>query len=305
MMRLLFTLCCILGLSAARADVGALSSVSGTGDSERFYSYRVRGGAVFDYRSYLRYYGLTAQNTHYAQGGWHKDGQGLIGVWRRQDRTTLAGINAEGGVVQVAGRTRVVGDATWSFRPQSSTGLELIAAGDLVETPGAIDRAIAYGFYGASIEQQITKRLSAIGLVAYQPFTDGNERVHLRGRLIWDLIPDYGLTAQVRWRQYRSSEGDLAHPYFNPNQYRQWQAALAMRKRLSGGWIWSSTLAAGQETINNDRTQPTTLIELRAEGPIARNARLALTALYTRSTGYIDAPHYWYAQLGLTLIVPF
>src|SRR5690242_4507880 len=154
MKRTLCTLCCALGIGAADADVGALSSVSGTADSERFYSYRVRGGAVFDYRSYLRYFGLAAQNTHYAQGTWHKDGQGLIGVWRAQDRATLAGVNAEAGVVQIAGRTRVVGDATWSFRPRAATGFELIAAGDLVETPAAIDNGIAYGFYGASVEQQ-------------------------------------------------------------------------------------------------------------------------------------------------------
>jgi hypothetical protein len=63
-----------------------------------------------------------------------------------------------------------VGDATWGWRPGAHTGVELIAAGDLVETQAAINRGVAYGFYGASIEQQLahpaysywTGRLSAL-----------------------------------------------------------------------------------------------------------------------------------------------
>ena len=59
------------------------------------------------------------------------------------------------------------------------------------------------------------------------------------------------------------------------------------------------------ETINNDRSQPTSLAEMRAEGPFIGNARLAVYGLYTRSTGYVNSPDYWYAQFGATLIVPF
>ena len=295
----------LVSVAEAHAQIGARGDISFTGDSDRFYSYRERIGALWSYQSYLDYRGIAAQATHYTQAGWHQDGQGLIGFWRQQKRTTLTGINAEGGVVRVAGHTRAVGDATWGWRPGAHTGVELIAAGDLVETQAAINRGVAYGFYGASIEQQLVPRLTAIGLVGYQPFTDGNERAHLRARLIWDAIPAYGITAQVRWRQYRSSEEDVGRAYFNPQQYRQWQAAVAMRKRMAHGWIFSGTLAGGQETINNDRTQPTSLAELRLEGPVAGEVRLVLHALYTRSTGYVDSPNYWYAQFGASLLIPF
>jgi hypothetical protein len=57
----------------------------------------------------------------------------------------------------------------------------------------------------------------------------------------------------------------------------------AMRKRMAHGWIFSGTLAGGQETINNDRTQPTSLAELRLEGPVAGEVRLVLHA-------YIQGP---------------
>jgi hypothetical protein len=295
----------LVSCNIARADVAALGDISITGDSERFYAYRTRAGGLWSYASHLDYRGIGVQNTHYTQSDWSRDGQAIVGMWRQQDRATLAGINAEGGVVQVAGHTRVIGDASWNIRPRATTAFEFIAAGDLVETQAAIERGVAYGFYGVSMEQQVVSRLTAIGLIAYQPFTDGNERAHLRGRLIWDVVPDYGITAQLRWKQYRSSEADVGRAYFNPEQYRQWQAALAMRRRVGGGWVLAGTLAAGRETINNDTTQPTSLAEIRGEGPFLRNTRLSIYGSYTRSTGYVDSPNYWYAQVGATFIVPF
>ena len=162
----------LVSIADAHAQMAGVGDISFTGDSDRFYSYRERLGALWNYQSYLDYRGIAAQATHYTQAGWHQDGQGLIGFWRQQERTTLTGINAEGGVVRVAGHTRAVGDATWGWRPGAHTGVELIAAGDLVETQAAINRGVAYGFYGASIEQQLVPRLTAIGLVGYQPFTD-------------------------------------------------------------------------------------------------------------------------------------
>src|SRR5689334_9460506 len=91
---------CVLMLilaGAARADLAAIADIGMTGDSERFYAYRARAGALLGYRSYLDYYGVEAQSTHYSQSDWHRDAQALLGVWRNQDRATLAGVRAEGG----------------------------------------------------------------------------------------------------------------------------------------------------------------------------------------------------------------
>ncbi|HWW62925.1 MAG TPA: hypothetical protein VN181_16240, partial [Thermoanaerobaculia bacterium] len=202
------------------------------------------------------------------------------------------------------GRTRLIGDATWSLRVGKKTGIELLAAGDLVETRRALETATAYTFAGASVERQLTPRVTAIGLAGYQRFTDGNERLHLRGRLIWVLIPEHGISAQLRWRQYEASQFDAGGAYFNPQRYREWQGGVAIRKRYAG-WTWTGNAAAGRESIDRARDKTTMLAELRAEKSFHNGMRLNFHASYNRSAGFANAEDYWYRSGGIMLIVPF
>jgi hypothetical protein len=146
--------------------------------------------------------------------------------------------------------------------------------------------------------------VTAIGLVGYQPFTDGNDRVHWRARVIWQAVPDYGLNLQMRWRQYTSGKDDVEGAYFNPDRYRQWQGVVGFRRRL-GAWVWTGALGAGRETINGSDTHPVRMAELRAEGALTDKVRLAWHASYNRSTGYVESPDYAYREVGVTLIYPF
>ncbi len=294
----------VLVTSANAQSGAALGNVDFASDTDGFHASRVRTGGLYPYGSYIDHFGVAVQTTHYSQSEWSRNAGGVVGLWRNQDPTTLAGINAEAGVVQVAGHTRGVGDVTWGLRPAANTGIELIAAGDLVATQKAIDRAIAYGFFAASVEQTFAERFTAIGLAGYQTFTVGNDRVHLRARLIWQAVPEYGLNVQLRWRQYESRGGDVDGAYFNPDRYRQWQGAFGMRRRL-GSWVWTGSLGAGRETINGTDTHPVRLAEVRGEGALTDKVRLALYAIYSRSTGYVDSPDYSYRQVGVTLIYPF
>lgn len=285
-------------------SLAALGNLEFTNDSEGFRSARIRAGALYPYGSYFEHAGVAAQTTHYAQGGWSRDVGGIVGIWRDQKAATLEGVRAEAGLVDVAGRTRVVGDATWSWRPRPETGLELIAAGDLVATRTAIERAIAYGFFAASVEQTFAERFTAIGLVGYQPFSDGNDRLHWRGRLIWQALPDEGVNVQLRWRQYESRKDDVDGAYFNPDRYRQWQAVVGFRRRFAG-LVWLGALGAGRETINGADTHPVRTAELRAEGAVSQRLGIAWHASYNRSTGYVDSPDYAYRDVGVTLIYSF
>lgn len=297
----------ILAACAAQAQTAGLGEIRVSSDAQQFDVLKVRAGALLDYASAFDYAGVAAQTTHYAQDGWSREAPAVLVVWRKQKPETLAGTIAEAGVVRVAGRTRLIGDATWSLRPAPRTGIELLAATDLVETRPALERATAYTFAGASVEQQLTERLTAIGLAGYQRFTDGNERVHLRGRLIWMLLPEQGLSAQLRVRQYESQQLDAGGAYFNPGRYREWQAGLAMRKRASG-WVWAGTLAAGREQVDQDDQRTTLFADLRAEGTLRNDTRLVLHASYQRSAGFAVAPAddgYWYGTVGATVIVPF
>jgi len=294
----------ILKAGGVQAQTALTGDINASSDAEDFDALRLRSGGLFDYESPFHYTGIAAQTTRYAQSGWRRDAPAVLVLWRNQNRNTLAGTIAEAGVVRIAGRTRLIGDATWSLRPSPRTGIELLAAADLVETQRALERATAYTFAGISAERQLTPRFTAIGLAGYQRFSDGNERVHFRGRLIWMLIPRHGLSAQLRWQQYDTSQIDVGGAYFNPGRYREWQAGLAMRKR-SGDWLWSGTLAAGREQIDHNFRQTTLLADVRAEGTLGKDTRLVLHASYNRAAGFAAADGYWYRVVGLTVIVPF
>jgi hypothetical protein len=288
----------------AQAQTAGLSELSSTSDSDGFDALRLRAAALFDYKSQFDYAGVAAQTTHYGRHDWNRDAPAVLVLWRKQDRDTLAGTIAEAGVVRVAGHTRLIGDATWSLRPSPRTGIEFLAASDVVETEPALERGIAHAFYAISGERELTPRLTLIALAGDQRFTDGNERRHLRGRLIWMLVPTHGISAQVRFRRYRSNQTDAGGAYFNPDRYQQWDVALAMRKR-TGRWIVSATLAAGQETIDDALIQSTFFAGVRAEGRLGARAHVVLYASYNRSAGFTETEDAWFRVAGISLVVPF
>jgi hypothetical protein len=292
-----------LAVGGADAQMAAIGDISISDDAAHFDAARLRSGALIHYASPFGYAGVAAQTTFYSQSGWHRNAPAVLGLWRNQRRDTLAGTIAEAGLVRISGHTRVIGDGTWGLRPAAHTGIELLAASDVVETQRAIESATAYQFFGASIEQQLTGRFTAIGLAGYQHFTDHNERLHLRGRLIWLLVPSQGISAQVRWRQYNSRQADVGGAYFNPGRYRQWEAGLAIRKRHAG-WIWWGNLSVGREEIGGTLSHATGLADFRAEGALGKNARLVIHASYNRSAGFTAADGYWYRTIGLMVVVP-
>jgi hypothetical protein len=289
----------------APASYGGWSDVALETAADHFSTQRAGAGGLFGYRSPWQYFGVAAQDSFYEQSGWHRDAPALFGIWRDQSRDTLAGVNAQAGIVQVAGRTRPIGDIDWALRPAPDTGVELLAAGGLVETQAALDQGIGYTFWGASLEQRFAGHFTIIGLAAVQPISDGNDRSHFRARLVWDALPDEGINLQLRWRQFHDSRVDVG-PYFDPESYQQWLAVVGLRKRAAG-WTTTGSLGAGQETIHDGGTtrQPAYLAELGVEGPVAGNARLVVQAQYTRSQAYANTPDYWWGSLHATLIVPF
>lgn len=293
------------GVAAAGSEGNHIAAIAQAGfdhDVDGFGGRMLRGGLLFDYDSYLRHAGIAVQNVNYAQDGWSKDVPGIVGIYRQQ-RATLEGIRAEAGLVSVDGRPRVVGEANWSLRPRPSTGVELIAAGDVVGTREAIEHGITYGLVAASVEQQFGERVTVIALAGWQPFTDGNSRNLLRARTIVSIFPEQGISAQIRWRQFSSSEADVAGAYFNPDQYRNWDAGLSLRHRV-GGWIVAGLAGGGQERIDDQSWKPTGILEVRAEGPLSGDKHLAVSVLYSNAAGFATEPDYWYGSINVSLIMP-
>jgi hypothetical protein len=281
-----------------------LADALSSADSDGMHATRIRAGGLVPYANPWRFSGAAVQATRYSQGDFRGEANAVLGIYRDQRRDTLAGIDIEAGVARVSGHLRPIGEATWRLTVAPGTSLDLLMSADLVETRPALERAIGYTFAAVAAERAFGDRFTATALAGYQSFSDGNARTHLRAHLIWLAVPEQGITLQLRGRQYASRESDVGGAYFNPDDYRQWLAVAAIRKRHAG-WMLSGAVGAGQERSSGQSSRPTYLAEARAEGPIAGHSRLTLRAGYNRSTGFIDDPDYasWY--VGAAVTVPF
>lgn len=276
-------------------------------DADGFSMQRAGAGALLRYENASDYWGAAAAHARYAQDGWSRTGQRLTGLYRHQVAPTGEGLVVEAGASTVAGHTAAVGELTYNRRVGASTGIELLAARDWVDTRLAIEDGIAATFAAASVEQSLGPRLSAIALAGRQHFSDGNDRDHLRGRLIFGLLPEHGLTLQLRHRRYRADDITVPRRYFNPERYEETLVALALRRRVAtdaGSWLVMASAGGGRERIDRSVRNSTSLFELRAEGPLAGDVQLRVRATHQRASGFASGPDYWFSQIGAMLIVP-
>jgi hypothetical protein len=173
-----------------------------------------------------------------------------------------------------------------------------------VETQNSLNNGIYYTLGGVSVEQQVLERLTAILMGANMYFSDTNTRPIVRAKLIYDLVPDYGLTAQLRYRQYRDTNTNVANNYFNPSTYNETMIAFGARKRMAG-WMLSGTVGVGRQTVNQDPSTTTQLYEFAATSPVASNDYYFKTrAGYGKSAGFLG-PNYFYRYVMEELIIPF
>ena len=297
----------VAAAGAAAAQTPLLTEANFSADADRFAMQRVAAGAAFRYANAFDYTGATAGYTRYAQHGWSAGGARVALVHRDQVAATGEGLVIDVGASRVGGRTRAVGEATFNRRLGESTGIELVAASDWVETRAAIEDGLVSTFAGASVEQDFGSRVTAIALAGRQHFSDGNDRNHLRGRLILALLPEHGVTLQLRYRGYESDDIAVPRRYFNPGNYDIADIVLAVRRRLgtaAGAWTASAFAGGGRERIDRSTRNPTAAAGLRAEGPLAGGAHLRFFVNYQRASGYEAGPDYWYSHFGALLIVP-
>jgi hypothetical protein len=285
------------------AVVAPLAGMDLTLDTDEFRSARLRAGAYHSYDNPWSFAGVAVDATRYSQGDYRRDAAAVIALYRDQRRDTLAGIDIAAGVARVAGHLRPIGEAGWRVIPGPATAIDLILSADLVETRPALERGIGTVFVAASAEQQLGPRLTVTGLAGWQSFSDGNDRVHARARLIWLAVPEHGVTLQARYRHYASHTADVGGAYFNPARHQQLLGVVAVRKRHAG-WVFSAALGAGGERSAGSGSEPSYVAEARAEGPIGAHARLVLRAGYERAQGYAASSDYGHGSLGVAVVVP-
>lgn len=273
-------------------------------DSEGFSTYKYKAGYLPLYVHGEKHTGITYQHNYFTQGGWNSTGEQYTLLTKAINPRTALGYNLNVGYNTQNGHQLMTTDSNYGFRVTDSTKAEVILNRDRVETQNALNNGIYYTLGGVSVEQQVLERLTAILMGANMYFSDTNTRPIARAKLIYDLVPEYGLTAQLRYRQYRNTNINVPNNYFNPSTYNETMIAFGARKRIAG-WMLSGTAGVGRQTVNQDPSTTTQLYEFAATSPVASNDYYFRTrAGYGKSAGFLG-PNYFYRYVMEELIIPF
>jgi hypothetical protein len=273
-------------------------------DSEGFSTYKYNAGFLPLYEHGEKYTGVSYQHNYFTQSGWDSSAEVYTLLTKAINPRTGLGYNANIGYNLENGHKLITTDSNYGFRVTDSTKAELMLNRDRVETQNSLNNGIYYTMGAASIEQQVVERVTAIAMLGNMYFSDTNTRPMVRAKLIYDLVPDYGVTAQLRYRHYRDTNTTVPNNYFNPDHYSETMVAFGARKRLSG-WMLSGTAGVGRQKVSQDPSTTTQLYEFAATSPVASNDYYFKTrAGYGKSAGFLG-PNYFYRYVMEELIFPF
>lgn len=245
-------------------------------DSDGNHSQRYALGWDVRRQDIEHWWGFKADRARYSGPGWSDVQErlsvraaGSAGEWRWQGEAGTNGDDLLG---------------SFSLHSRDAWRKEFFLERDVLETQDGIARGLVHTFAGAAMDVPLSERWSSTGLVGLQDFGGDNLRRHLRANLVYAVLPEQGLSAQLRLRQFNDSdpgEGD----YFAPGRYRQALGVLSLR-RFHGGYQWRVTAGLGRQQSADAGWEPARLLELDFQTPHDRGHYLRATA------GYSDVPAY-------------
>ncbi len=288
---------------ANRGMAVSVPDVFVSSDSEGFITRKVGIGLYPGYAHGERYTGLQVQRTHYSQSDWRAQSEALSLVHRAVNPRNALGYQVKVGIDQLDSRQLLTLDSSYHLALNDTTTAEFLVHRERVETPSALGEGLSMTSGGAGLWHQVNDRLNAGGIVQMMRFSDGNTRTQLRLRGVYDLLPEHGLTAQLRYRGYRASDTQVPRRYFNPGEFEEVMAAVGLRRQIAG-WVVRGTLGLGRQRVDTDASTPTELAELSVTSPIAGPVFWRARAGYSRASG-LQGPDYRYRYLMNELFAAF
>ena len=158
-------------------------------------------------------------------------------------------------------------------------------------------------FAGASYDIPLDDRNIVTALVGVQKFSGDNWRVHMRGRYIYVVQPDWGLSAQLRLRSFWNA-APREYDYFSPRWYAEAIPTLQMRRFYNR---WQYLVAAGWGIRRNTGGgwKSAQLANVRVISP-AFGSNWYVKADFTYSNAPVSAGYsYNYEQATLSLLRKF
>ena len=272
-------------------------------DSEGFNAYKLGGEYLPLYQHGDNYTGISYQYSKYTQNQWSAQASQYGITSKSIDPRTALGYIANINANNLNGHTLLTTDSYFGFNATDTTRMEAFLSREWVETQSSLNNGIYYTLGGISVEQKIVDGLSGVITGGNMYFSDSNTRPFIRANLIYDILPEYGINVQARYRQYHDTNTNVVNNYFNPDNYNEGMLAIGMR-RFVQGWMLAGTLGLGRQRVNSDPSTGTQLAEINATSPYAGPAFFRTRLGYRKSAGF-QGPNYSYTYFMEELIIPF
>lgn len=249
-------------------------------DSEDNEARRLAIGWDIAHRDQDHWWGLKVERARFSGAGWSHS----------EDRAYLAGAGNLGGWQwqgDIGGNGHdLIGRA--SIHSRDARRKEFFIERDVLETRGGVANGWVHTFAGASIDLPMGERWSANLLGGAQDFgTGSNLRSHLRGNLVHVLLPEQGLSLQLRTRYFHDSDPREAD-YFSPPWHGEAIAALGWR-RFFGGWRWQATAGLGRQRSAGEDWKDARMFQFGMETPRRNQAWLRIDAGWSDTPGVAAA----------------
>jgi len=289
-------------MAAAGDDVpahGALRPeawISSDADGNETQRYAL--GWDVSHRDLDHWWGAKIEHSRFSGDGWSETeqrvyvgGAGELGQWRWDGDVGTNGDDLLG---------------NFSLHSQDPWRKEFFVERGTLETREGTERGLVNTFAGASIDMPLAPRWSATALAGVQDFGAGdNLRSHLRGNLVYSLLPEQGVSLQLRTRYYRNSEA-FEGDYYSPPWYGEALGVLALRRHV-GGYQWTARAGWGRQRSSGEGWKRARMLEVGMESPHWKDAWLRLDAGYTDTPVLTDqgTGSYAYRYLQLQAVVAF
>lgn len=281
----------------------ALPQIQYASDSDGLNILKAGGVFMPDYRHGLQWRGLELLDLRYAQNGQVLHGQSASYAVQDTDARTGMGYNYRIGYSSLPAGQLVIGEYSLNRSWDDKTNVGLFAARDWVESLPALQRQVHYTLAGANVDRTLTDGLTLVGAASLTQFSDQQQRQQQRLRLVWDVLPEHGITLQWAYRHQRGASNVTERLYFNPESLQESLVGAGWRKRLQG-WTLGGRAAWGWQRVNADDSTPARVAEIHAQSPVQRNGFLKLRAGHLVMAG-LSGPGYAYRYADLQWIMVF
>lgn len=152
-----------------------------------------------------------------------------------------------------------------SIHTDESFRQEYFLSRDLVETPLGLDRGIYYTYGGATYDIPLDDRNTLTLLGGVQGFTGKNYRLQFRGTYVYSVVPDWGLSIQLRSRYFWNSTPH-EFDYFSPEYYFEAIPTIQVR-RFYGRWQYLAAVGWGARRDADTDWKSARLVNLSVTSP--------------------------------------